>query len=179
MKAYEQSRMIGEHANESDCWAEFDATMQTLEQYFVVHREVTGWYTQGRPHCQPKRPRIDRIISPREPLRALGWDLGPVGVECKRSHEKAGPAISQAIDYQRALFPISGSLTVSLEWVFIWPMEDPKGDIASIMSNQRIGFMSPLADGITFGCGDGFIQRVTTSGVRYRRPQCGYKVGSR
>lgn len=179
MKTYERARTIGDHDLEADCWSEFDATMETLKEFFVVYREVTGWYIHPRPHCKPKQPRIDRVIAPREPLRAFGWDLGPVGVECKRSHEKVGPALSQAMDYQRACFPLKGSLTVCLEWVFIWPMENPKGDIESIMAHQRIGFMSPIPGGITFGCGDGFVQRVTTEGVRYRRPQCGYKVGSR
>lgn len=180
VRRFEQARTVGNHSVETDCWSEFDAVMATLDVYFKVMKEVTGWYLQPRSHCQPKQPRIDRILLPREPLRAQGWDLGPVGVECKRSGEKLGPVISQAIDYQRAVFPIHGGMTVNLEWTFIWPSGVVAGDLGSIMAQQRIGHMQPRGNGIEFGCGDGYAQSISVEyGVRYRRPSCGYKVGSR
>lgn len=179
-KPYERARAAGNHAAEADCWADFDDVMAKLVDYFGVLREVTGWYIQPRAHVAPKQPRIDRILTPKKALRDAGWDIGPVGVECKKSGEKLGPAISQAIDYGRAVFPISGSCTVNLEWIFLWPSGVVAGDIGSIMAQQRIGHMQRLGDGIEFGCGDGYARTVSVEyGVHYRRPTCGYKVGSR
>lgn len=181
-RIFEQARTTGGHAVETDCWAEFDAVMGSLENYFGVQREVTGWYLQPRSHCKPKQPRIDRIITPKRPLIQAGWDLGPVGVECKRSGEKLGPIISQCLDYQKAVFPIGHGYSVCLEWVFVWPSGVVPGDIGSIMAQQRIGTMQPLplGRGVALGCGDGFDNTISVDhGVRYRRPVCGYKVGSR
>lgn len=179
-RTFEQATTNGCHALEVGVWAEFDATIERLAEYFSVLREVSGWYIQARAHCQPKQPRIDRVLCPLPKLRDAGWDLGPVGVECKRSDSKLGPVISQAIDYQRAVFPVNASYTVNLEWVFIWPTGPVAGDIGSIMAQQRIGSMQPLGNGIGFMCGDGFENRISVEhGVRYRRPRCGYKSGSR
>lgn len=180
MRIFEQATTNGAHAVETDCWAEFDEAMNRLSNYFGVLREVTGWYVQSRSHCKPKQPRIDRIITPKRPLLDAGWDLGPVGVECKRSGEKLGPIISQCLDYQRASFPIHAGYTVNLEWIFVWPSGVVPGDIGSIMAQQRVGTMQPLKNGIELGCGDGFDRTISVEhGVRYRRPACGYKVGSR
>lgn len=177
---YEQALATGDHAVESDCWADFDAAMERLSDYFTVLNEVSGWYLQQRAFCQPKRPRIDRILTPKKPLLAAGWDIGPIGVECKRSGEKLGPAISQCLDYQRAVFPIHAGWTVNLEWVFLWPSGVIAGDIGSIMAQQRIGTMQRFKSGIELGCGDGYDRTITAEfGVRYCRPKCGYKVGSR
>lgn len=181
-RAFEQARTTGACALEADGWAEFDALMAQLQDYFGVLREVTGWYLQPRSHCKPKQPRIDRILTPKRSLLQAGWDLGPVGVECKRSDEKLGPVISQCIDYQKAVFPLGHGYTVCLEWVFVWPCGVVPGDIGSIMAQQRIGTMEPLRRGVgvAMGCGDGFDRTVSVEhGVRYRRPLCGYKAGSR
>lgn len=182
MKTFEQAKTTGSHVHEAACWAEFDALMESLGDYFGVLQEITGWYLQPRSHCKPQQPRIDRILTPRKPLLTAGWDLGPVGVECKRSGDKLGPAISQCMDYQRAAFPIGHGYTVALEWVFVWPSGVVKGDIGSIMAQQRIGTMEPLSRGcgVSIGCGDGYDRTISVDhGVRYRRPLCGYKVGSR
>lgn len=91
-----------------------------------------------------------------------------------------GPPISQALDYHRAVFPTRAFYTVSLEWIFIWPTGVIGGDIGSIMAQNRIGAMSPYKNGITFFFGDGCTQSISAEhGVNYRRPKCGYKVGSR
>lgn len=179
-RTFEQATTAGNHVAEAACWADFDGAMERLSDYFGVLREVTGWYLQQRANCPPKRPRIDRILTPRKQLRDAGWDIGPIGVECKRSGEKLGPAISQCLDYQRAVFPINGGCTVNLEWVFIWPSPIIPGDIGSIMAQQRIGTMQRSRYGVELGCGDGYDRTISVEyGVRYRRPACGYKVGSR
>lgn len=168
-------------AIESEVWNDFDAVFRLHDKWFTVIREVEGWYISGRSHVQPKRPRIDRILLPTANLRGCGWDLGPVGIECKRQGDKLGPAVCQAIDYSHAVFPITGGLTVNLEWIFVWPVSSVSGDVASIMSQNRIGWASSWNGvDVQLKAGDCNALDVTPSSIiSIKTPKCGYKVGSR
>lgn len=180
-RIHEQAFTDGEGGCEAEVWRDFDEVFRLHERWFRVLPEVTGWYVGPRPHILPKQPRIDRILLPSRELMAAGWRLGPVGVECKRKGEKIGPAICQALDYSHAVFPISGGCTVALEWIFIWPIDKVTGDIASIMSQNRIGCArSWNGVDIQLKTDSLNILEATPGNItRISTPRCGYKVGSR
>lgn len=180
-RVQEQAFTDGDGGNEREVCQNFDEVFARHEKWFRVLPEVSGWYVGARPHVQPRQPRIDRILLPSRELMAAGWHLGPVGVEIKRPGEKIGRAICQALDYAHAVFPISGGCTVSLEWIFIWPFDKAIGDIASIMSQNRIGSarswngvdIQLKTDSLNIlNATPGTITQIST-------PRCGYKVGSR
>lgn len=127
----------GEWATERESCAAFDELVARTGA-FRVYKEVPGRYTQLRPCQELTTPRIDRVLVPTDELLELGWSLGPVGVECKRSNVRLGPPISQCIDYSRAVWRIRGNW-MWLDWVFIWPAGGTGGTVASILAQQRIG----------------------------------------
>jgi len=128
---------IGEWITEEASCAALDAALDSLGLWKVYH-EVNGVLTQPRPVQTRVGVRIDRVLIPTKRLLDMGWKHGAVGIEVKRSGEKIGPAISQAMDYLRAVWQLP-SAKIVLDWVFIWPMFKHSGTIASILAQQRIG----------------------------------------
>lgn len=109
-----------------------------------VYPEVRGWLLQPKANSDKKTMRIDRIITPRKKLIDMGFNLGAVGVEIKASGVKIGPAISQVLDYSRTAFELrSNHVCVWLQWVFIFPFNNPKCGLESVMSQNRIGVAVP------------------------------------
>lgn len=171
----------GMYENEPDSCADFDSRI-TKSGVFKSYREVWGDYVQPRIGCDAQRPRIDRLLIPTPGLLSAGWKNGIIGVECKASGKKLGPVLSQCLDYSRAAFVIPGcNYTVMCSWIFIWPLDDIKGDMESVMAQNRIGsvfcrsyellnFCTP-----TLSC-----LRIDNSGTAIiKEIKCGKKVGSR
>lgn len=180
-KIHEQAFTDCAGGTEAEVCQGFDGVFALNHRWFRVLSEVPGWYVSARPRREIKQPRIDRILLPTRELMAEGWCLGPVGVELKRGGEKIGRAVCQALDYANAAFPISGGCTVYLEWVFIWPITSVTGDIASIMTQNRIGWASSWNGvEIVLKAGGGNVLRCNPDQVHsVSRPACGYKAGSR
>lgn len=128
----------GEFATEEAAWSFFDEWISRSEG-FRVYREVEGRYVVSRPFSVQKSPRIDRVLVPTKKLVDAGWRYGPIGVEGKRSGHKVGKLILQALDYSWATFEIMPGFHMWLESVFVYPLEMPIGDIASLMTQNRIG----------------------------------------
>jgi len=171
---------IGEFATERDVADDFDKRIEATKA-FRVYREVTGEIFQPRVGTRSQGIRIDRVLLPLPATVAAGWNLGAVGIELKRTGEKIGPVISQAIDYQRACWRLepSGVLIVT-EWVFLWPFRNQMFALASIMAQQRIGvghFSSWNQVVLSAGSSTVFSIR---DGLKEIKPcQCGKKTGSR
>lgn len=149
---------IGNWATEIDSEAAFDAAIGTGN--WTVYPQVWGTLVQPRPHQIDKRVRIDRILTPTSALLAAGWRHGVIGVEIKRSKEKIGPAIAQALDYGRSVWTLhqAGGSLVWLDWVFIWPMPKQSGAMASVCAQNRIGTATPgFHGGIDFKSGEASI----------------------
>ena len=135
------NEIVGSHVTEGE-WPDEPSACDALDeilartQLFSVHKECTGRYLFRL--AGDSEPRIDRILVPTAMLLSLGWNLGIVGIECKASGVKLGPVVSQGLDYSRAVFPVCGT-EVLLRWIFIWPLNKYFNDLASIMTQNRIG----------------------------------------
>jgi hypothetical protein len=153
-------------------------------RYFSWQREVTGYYIQPRPHCKPQTPRIDFILKPTEELVNQGWEHGCIGVECKKSGEKIGPAVTQILDYHGSVFKLDPSgTTVMLEWIFIWPLQTVIGDMASVMNRNRIGwicegFATPSSLEFKVAGRQGLYLQGPQELPSVNNFKCGYKLGS-
>lgn len=165
-------------ADEACVAKEFDEVLASLANWFRVASEVTGWYVSQRSRVKAGRPRIDRILMPTKAMQDEGWDIGPIGVELKREGgKKIGPPVCQAIDYTHAVFPVGNGSTCMLEWVFVYPLREVAGDIASIMLQNRVGWACSHL-GVLYLKTDRTI-RIEPSAVDWKKPQSGYKRGSR
>lgn len=126
----------GAFKTEDESTAEFDRLVAE-SGLFDSRPEVEGYYLAARVHRAPKTARIDRVLFPKSRLKDAGWTI-PIGVEIKRSGEKLGPALCQAIDYTYAAFEVRG-VYVHLEMIFLWPLVMPKRSTQSVMVHNGIG----------------------------------------
>lgn len=148
--------------------------------YFRLYHEVRGYYCAQRPGCETKGARIDYLLQPMARLKELGW-ASTIGIECKRSGEKSGKAICQAIDYTYAVFR-AGDTYLYPEFIFLWPMRKPFGDLESVMVQNRIGTAEPSRSGMRFQMGGRSILTLDGSAVSVAKSSdvtAGRKVGSR
>jgi hypothetical protein len=148
---------------------------------FNIHREIRGYYVHIRPGCDSKRPRIDRILSPTAKLLDAGWPHGPLGIECKTSGKKMGRCITQAENYGDAVWEMPRGYLCYLRWIFIWPLDGAKGDLGSVMAQNRIGYLTSSNRCILqFGCGGTVGIRCNSDGtVQAKELAMGNKLGSR
>lgn len=132
------STTSGYWQTEQEAAQAFDKTVDDLGGLFRVYKEVEGRYQYFRPTQDLKTPRIDRILVPTTELKLAGWDLGPIGVELKKSDTKLGPPLCQLIDYTHATWNINGNWMVP-QWYFLWPVEKLTGPLQSILAGQWCG----------------------------------------
>lgn len=183
MILHEQLHTAGEFTTEAESLAAFDRLVGRHPDLFSSFPEVRGWYTQPRLNTVERTPRIDRILVPRARLVEAGWTHGPIGVEAKSSGRKAGPAIAQILDYGRAVFLIESGCwpRIMLEWIFLWPAVKAGGDLASIMTQHRIGLVHAAHDGsLIFTTDSTTAIKVAPNGaVTARELAAGRKAGTR
>jgi hypothetical protein len=153
-------------------------------QFFRIERQVEGRPYGPTPTDDVKDYRIDRVLVPLAAAKAAGWSIGPVGIECKRSNVKIGKPIAQALDYRRAFWHTEATPEVwfALGFVFLWPLEVQHGPIASVMAQNRIGTISPNADGLSFMLANHCMASIATDGncrININADRFGRKVGSR
>lgn len=131
---------LGSWQDEKAAESALDAILGEHANLWNVESEVWGRLIQPSVGQADQAVRIDRVLTPKADLINLGWKHGAIGIECKRSGEKIGPAIAQAADYSRSLFELQKNhVRVWLNMVFIWPMSAQHGALASILYQQRIG----------------------------------------
>ena len=177
----EANRTTGEFATEPEAWIHFDSVMKTCGA-FRVHREVDGEYIQPRPQSESKGARVDRLLIPIAGAVDAGWDDGAIAVEGKASGSKLGPLITQALDYTRCVFRLEKGppgLLIVPTWVFIYPLDNPRGDLESVMVNNRIGYVR-ATNGLIFSCGGTNGITIDDLGtITVKRLPMGRKRGSR
>lgn len=183
-RQFERDLTCGDWATEAESEAELDRRLNATNLW-TIYRQV-----EGRPYAQAptddvKGYRIDRVVFPTLAARLTGWDLGPIGIECKRSGIKIGKPISQALDYRRAFWHLDSSPEswFTLGFVFVWPIHPQGGPIASVMAQNRVGSAFPTdadGDGVSLGVGSQSV-RIAGRNVDLRRSlnAIGRKNGSR
>jgi hypothetical protein len=180
--AVESLRTTGAWATEMESCAALDAVLAEHGHLWTVYREVSGTPVHLRPGQDRNGLRIDRILCARPALVELGWTAGIIGIELKRSGEKAGPPLSQCLDYLRASWrlPPAGS-HVMLDYVFLWPLPKVAGTLASIMAQQRIGSaFATNSNALRLVSGEANILTVRRSGeVHVGACNAGTRIGSR
>lgn len=135
----------GGYSCEENACGEFDAMLNHYRNnegahWFRVEREVPGSLMQPHAFCNESYGvRIDRVLIPLLPAIQCGWRWGCIGIECKNSGVKIGKAVCQSLDYRRSVFKLESGNITALDQVFIWPIDNVLGDIASVMMQNRIG----------------------------------------
>lgn len=175
------SYSLGKYADEPDSMAHFDRAASESGMFARVYSEVCGYTLQprmGTPAGQGVR--IDRIAFPSKALRDSGWPHGPIGIEGKTSNKKVGKVVSQALDYHASVFEYEPGYHIMLEWIFLWPFDAVRGDLASVMAQNRIGMVSSADYApLTFKTDSGYMLRWTGEGIDMRPAKSGWKRGSR
>lgn len=87
---------FGNWETEADSMQALDLALTRIGLW-KVYSEVPGVLLQPRPAQNENKVRIDRVLVPNERLISLGWEHGIIGIEGKKSGQKIGPPISQAI----------------------------------------------------------------------------------
>jgi len=171
----------GSYVTESHAVASLDAQLKEnfRDLFGTVHKEVCGEYRHILPGVDAKRGcRIDRVVMPSTKLRNLGWRLGPIFIEVKKSGTKVGSVVSQCMDYRRAVFEIIPGYWVEPQWVFIYPLGRPHGDLASVMAQNCIGAAElSKYTGLTLRSGNR--NALEEEGSLVVDPGCGHRIGSR
>jgi hypothetical protein len=133
-----QALTCGEYVTEPDSVAALLSIINPA--HWSVRTEVDGWMLHPRLDTEGSGwVRIDAILKPTPLLIEQGWRWGFVGIECKRSGKKLGRVISQAMDYTRCVWNLPNGIDVMTRFVFVWPCEQQRGDLESMMVQNRVG----------------------------------------
>lgn len=133
-----QALTCGEYVTEPDSVAALLSIINPA--HWSVKTEVDGWMLHPRLDTDGSGVvRVDAILKPTTRLIEYGWRWGFVGIECKRSGKKLGRVISQAMDYTRCVWNLPNGIDVMTRFVFAWPCEPQRGDLESLMVQNRIG----------------------------------------
>jgi hypothetical protein len=87
---------------------------------------------------------VDFVLTPKpSAINDLKWKDGCIQIECKPSQHKIGKPIAQCLDYQNSIIKFKKTgLMVKPSWTFLFPVESIKGDISSVMTQNKLGYGS-------------------------------------
>jgi hypothetical protein len=130
---------VGDYQTEQEACSAFDEAA-LRSGAFKLWKEVPGEMIHPLPgNGEKQRYRIDRVLVPTEKLVDAGWTKGLIGVEIKKSDVKAGPPLSQSLDYLRCAWTGPLWIRFMIGYVFLFPMEKTQGTIASLMAQNHFG----------------------------------------
>lgn len=180
LSEYERSLTFGPWTDERESVNALDEVLENCG-LFRIYKEVPGYYLQPKPTRHLTSPRIDRVLSPAQLLVESGWSHGLIGIEGKASGVKSGPALSQMLDYSRAIWCLPYGYRVWLNWIFLWPLRKQHLTIASIMAQNCIGSAYPQRwRPLNLMSGEQAILRVHSTGeFDIGAGQNGQRIGSR
>ena len=171
----------GDYATEDDSRLALEAAL-TWAGCFNVYAEVDCWYFGGSVFGDKPSGRIDYVLTPKKHLIDIGWRMGCIGIEVKKSGHKTGPLVCQMIDYSKAIYRLPdacGNSLVCMTCVVAFPAFCAKGPLESIMANHRCGVVRIDRGGMSLTVGGTNILRHSASGLSVKNINCGYKNGSR
>ena len=157
----EIKKTSGDFEDEPSACRYFDEQIAATK-LFKIEREVFGYNLFQLPGKEDQRRfRIDRVLWPLQRLIDHGWSIGPVGIEIKTSGKKIGKVVSQCLDYLKSAFehkPDGLNLLFIPRLVFIYPLDEVRGNEASLMNQNFVGCADIKANGhgtrITFKYGN-------------------------
>lgn len=168
----------GTWSEESDAAAEFDRRIERCGLFARAFKEVKGYYLTYRPNRQERGARIDRILMPGPQLVAAGWTRD-IGIEIKRSNEKIGRPLAQAIDYTYCAWNV-GHHWMLLENVFLFPFRKQHRALESIMLQNGVGVIDDSVNTPLIFHLEKQVIRIEHDGAfRVQAPTSGTKTGSR
>ncbi len=132
---------------ETEDEAKRDFLLHVNDDHWLVEQEVTGQVIHPKQDCHATKVRADYILHPKSELIAMGWQVGPVCVEIKRSGVKLGPVISQALDYMRCQFSGLGGASIRPKFCVVFPLDRVQESLQSVMSHERVGHAHIGSDG--------------------------------
>ena len=159
----------------------FDQLIAACKDFYVVP-EVEGYYTQPKPFADERTPRIDRLLIPKPSLRLRDWPYFTIGIELKAAHQKLGPALSQAMDYTRAVFTVPEfGCDITPRFVFVFNTNKTYGPLLSVATQNRVGFarLHPYDNQLHFYLGEQSAFWCDGDRLNFKTVNCGYKTGSR
>jgi hypothetical protein len=176
----DQSKTSGSWPTEPEAAKAFDAAVEASGM-FRSHPEVSGHYmlSKYRVDWVDQKPRIDRILVPSAEARAIGWNIGPIGVELKNSGHALGPLVAQALDYSTAIWEMPLGWLIKLRWIFIFPNESTFGPLASVMVQNCIGIANVVRGELRLKTDQSNVLSRSPEGWKFKSPPSGNKIGSR
>lgn len=169
---------FGDWADEDRSAAEFDRRVEVCGLFARTFKEVRGYYAARRPNREGKDARIDRVLMPGKQLIDAGWTRD-IGVEIKRSGEKIGRPLAQAIDYSWCVWYVGHHLLV-VENIFLWPFRKQHRALESIMVQNGVGVVDDGPSASLIFQLEKQVIRIEHDGTfRVQSPNSGTKVGSR
>lgn len=146
----------GNFENEADV-KRFVMSDLALKRWFLLYDEVRAkplfthpcktWITESG---DLKNYRFDVLLLPTADLfERVGWKLGAIAIELKKSGEKVGPAYSQALDYVNSATVnlARGGVCVVPSYGLVFNAPFVHGPLASIQTQNRIGACKKFAGG--------------------------------
>jgi hypothetical protein len=168
----------GDWQDEVASAAEFDRRVEACGLFERVFSEVHGFYMAHRPNRQGKDARIDRVLLPGRKLRDAGWSR-VIGVELKRSGEKIGRPLAQAIDYTYCAWNVAHYWMMA-ENVFLWPFPKQVRALESVMVQNAVGVVYETARAsLVFQLDRQVIIVGTDGSLKVQATTSGTKAGSR
>ena len=170
----------GTWTREADSCAALDRAIEATDD-FLIYKEVVGQSVQPQLGVDKQRFRIDRVLFPTAQLMRAGWTHGPIGIECKASGKRIGPALAQLFDYSRSVWlpnPATGTW-IMLQWLFLWPVNKTSSTVASVMAQHRVGSAEPRNGGLKLACGESVLYVNDQYGQRLGKGNHGLRAGSR
>lgn len=137
----QSDRTLDGYPDETDACRALDSILNAAYQVaFKVRAEVHGQrllYPVNKD--RGGEPRIDRFLFPTTDADMIGWELGAIGIEVKKSGQKIGPVIEQVLDYSHSLFEARPGVWVACRALFIFPWACGTGTLESIAQRNSIG----------------------------------------
>lgn len=173
-----RSRSFGTWETESESAAEFDRRIERCGLFARMFPEVDGHYMAYRPNRNGRNARIDRVLLPGKRLIDAGW-TATIGVEIKRSGEKIGPSLAQAIDYTWCNWNV-GHYWMWCEHIFLWPFEKQFHATESVLAQNGVGVVyESQSASLIFRLDQEVIVANLDGTMRVAKSRAGRKVGSR
>lgn len=172
----------GNHKKEKDSIEHLNSFLLTdfFKQYFTVGKECQCYPLINRPGTISHDYRVDYLLKPTKISVDLGWNMGVVCIEAKRSNINANNTFKQASDYVDSVYKCAGGIKYFISHCFIYPLKLNGGFAQSNAIENRVGniYFDKYSDTLIFNF-ERHILKLNKSSVEIRSSIVSDKTGSR